>query len=89
MKISRTLLIQLFEILLMKGGAVRATKFLSENQVVRAVRRTYGGKIVKGNTEILVTIGKPNWKERDFINKCKKAKESFPVKKVQIKWEKR
>lgn len=88
MKISRALLIQLFELLLMKDGAVKATKFLSPDQIIRAVRRTYGGKIVKGNTEILITIGKPNFKEREFIKKCKKSGEPFPVKKIQVKWSK-
>lgn len=88
MKISRSLLVSLFELLLGDSGAVKATKYLSETQIVRAVRRTYGGKILKGNTEILVTIGKPNYQEREFIKLCKKAGESFPVKKIQIKWPK-
>lgn len=89
MKVSRSTLISLLELLLIESGAVRATKYLSENQIVRAVRRTYGGKIVKGNTEVLITIGKPNFQEREFIKILKKSKEPFPVKKIQIKWGKR
>jgi hypothetical protein len=32
------------------------------------------------------TIGKPNYEEREFIKKCKKAGEPFPVKKIQVKF---
>lgn len=85
MKITRKAIHSIAEILL-EGGAVRATKFFSETLIVRGVRRTYGGKIAKGNTEILLTIGKPNYAEREFIKACKKAGEPFPVKNIQIKW---
>lgn len=69
-----------------ESGAIRATKYISEKLIVRAVRRTYHRKIVKGNIEILLTIGRPNWKEREFIKLAKKAGEPFPIKKVQVKW---
>ena len=36
------------------------------------------------NIEIILTIGKPNYLEREFIKKCVKAKEPFPVKKIQF-----
>ena len=88
MKITRKAISQLVEVIL-EGGAVRATKYFSDKLIIRAARRTYGGKIVKGNTEIVLTIGKPNYQEREFIKKCKKAGEPFPVKKVQIKWAKK
>ena len=64
----------------------RATKYLSETFIVRAVRRCYRGKIRKrDNIEILLTIGKSNYAERQFIKLAKKAGEPFPIKKVQIK----
>lgn len=88
MKITRKSISDLTEIIL-EGGAIRATKYFSDKLIVRAVRRTYGGKIVKGNTEIVLTIGRPNYAEREFIKKCKNAGEIFPVKKVQIKWAKK
>lgn len=87
MKVARHWIVDLIEVL--DGtGAIRATKYLSEKQIIRAVRRTYGGKIIKGNTEIVLTMGKPNYQEREFIKNCKKAGEGFPVKKIQIKWAK-
>lgn len=59
-----------------------AAKYISPTLVVRAVRKRYNGKLMKGNSEISLVIGKPNYEQREFI---KKVKEPFPVKKVQIK----
>jgi hypothetical protein len=85
MKITRKAISDLTDILL-EGGAVKATKYFSDKLIVRAVRRTYGRKIVKRNIEIVLTIGKPNYQERAFIKQCKKSGEPFPVKNIQIKW---
>lgn len=69
----------------------RATKYVSPTLIVRATRKkyTYGGKVsLRGgatNAEMILTIGKPNYAEREFIKACKKANEPFPVKKVQLK----
>lgn len=63
----------------------RATKFLSPGMVVKA---TYVGK-PGGRARahhVKVTIGSPNYAEREFIKQCKKAGEPFPVKKVQLKF---
>jgi hypothetical protein len=38
----------------------------------------------KRQTEIVVTIGKPNYAERKFIELAKKAGEPFPIKKIQL-----
>lgn len=80
---------------------VRATKYLSDKMVVRACRpkyKTYKGKTgakslasyvlprSNDNLHIVLTIGKPNYEQREFIGKCKKAGEPFPVKKVQLKF---
>jgi hypothetical protein len=68
---------------------IKATKYVSPNLVIRLTRRTYGKKINKqGNIEVSLTIGKPNFLEREFIKKCVKAKEPFPVKNVQLKFQK-
>lgn len=82
---------------LIDTGAVKATKYLSSNLIIRAVRKTYKNRTLdhrtnrklprKGeNIEITLTIGKPNYIEREFIKKCQKAKEPFPVKKIQLKF---
>lgn len=68
----------------------RATKFVSEREVVRATRihcKALGQKPRKGsNVEIRLTVGKPNYAERVFIKNCLAANEPFPVKKVQLKY---
>lgn len=89
MKITRKSFSDLAEIIL-EGGAVKATKYFSENLTLKATRRLCKGKIRKQGrtTEILFTIGKPNYAEREFIRKCKKSGEPFPVKKIQIKFPK-
>lgn len=86
MKIPRKVFADLTEIIL-EGGAVRATKYLEENQVVTATLRRYGGKPPRkgANLEILFKIGRPNYQEREFIKKCKKSGEPFPVKNIQLK----
>ena len=69
---------------LLISDAARATKFISNKFIVRAVRKTYKGKFGNKNIELNITIGKPNYAEREFIKKCEKTGESFPVKKVQL-----
>lgn len=71
-------------------GAYKAVKYLNEKQTVKATRRRYNGKIIKSEKriEILITSGKPNYEEREFIKKCKKAGEPFPIKKIQVKYPK-
>ena len=72
---------------LLRADSVKATKYLAPNLVVRAVRKRYGNKIVDrgGRIEISLTIGRPNYVEREFIKLCQKAKEPFPIKKIQHK----
>lgn len=64
-----------------------AAKYLSEKLVVRAVRKRYKGKLPAKNQnfEMSLVIGRPNYKQKEFIKDCKKAGESFPVKSIQIK----
>jgi hypothetical protein len=72
---------------LILNGARRATKYVSEKHVITASRKCWKGKINKrDNIEIVLKIGRPNFAEREFIKKCKKVKEPFPVKKVQLKF---
>ena len=70
---------------ILDDGAKKATKFFNEKYVIKATRQ---GEIDKRSSRItiLLTLGKPNFEEREFIKKCKKAGEPFPVKKIQLKF---
>jgi hypothetical protein len=75
---------------LLAAEARQATKFLAANQVIRATRCLENGRIPKrGNIDIRITVGTPNYAEREFIKACKRAGEPFPVKKVQFKFPRR
>lgn len=77
---------------LLRTDARQSTKYLSDKDVIRASRVVYtnrkNGKksfnVYKN--EIVLTMGKPNFAEREFIKKCKKAGEKFPVRKIQLKF---
>ncbi len=80
---------------LVENNATKATYFISPKLIARASRKTYLGKSGKrhlprktDNLEILLTYGRPNYQEREFIKKCIKAGEPFPVKKIQLKFQK-
>jgi hypothetical protein len=75
---------------LLNMKAVLAVKYLSEKEIVRARRTCYQGRLPRkgSNLEFTVTHGKPNYEERQFIKKLKKAGEPFPVKKIQLKFPK-
>lgn len=64
---------------------IRATKFVSPKEIIRATRRTYKGKIIRGNVDIVLTIGRPNYAERKLVRIFQKAGEPFPVKYAQLK----
>jgi hypothetical protein len=65
-------------------GAKKATKYLTKNFVIKA---TLVGKHGRNRRpSILFTYGAPNYLERKFIKDCQKAGESFPIKKIQVKF---
>ncbi len=72
------------------GDAYKATKYLSDKFTVKATRQRFGGKIPKIEKliEIMFTLGRPNYEEREFIKQCKKAGEPFPIKKIQLRFPK-
>ena len=74
--------------LLGSNDVIKATGYINPKLIIRAVRKTWGRKLPrKGqNVEITLTIGRPNYAEREFIKTLKEAKEPFPVKKVQLKF---
>ena len=84
MAVSRKAFSQLAEAIL-EGGAKKATKYFGPNEVLKA---TYQGKRDRRSRShtILFTCGKPNYKERKFITAVEKAGESFPVKRLQLKF---
>lgn len=72
---------------LLNSGAHSATKYIGEKEIVRATRRRVRGKVpTKGTIDLVMVIGRPNYRERQFIAKAKKAGEPFPVRKVQLKF---
>lgn len=85
--LSRSNLSKVFETLL-TTGAWKATLYLSHNEVVRATRiwrrhrKTQSVKPI----EVRLTVGRPNFAERKFVKACQQASQSFPVRKVQLKF---
>lgn len=61
----------------------RATKFIGPNMVVKLTRQRKPGRGARGET-FLLTVGRPNYAERRFVKLCRKAGESFPVRKVVL-----
>lgn len=73
--------------MLLRAEAKRATKYVSENQVISVQRKSYNNKIDKRDKtiDLVMKIGRPNFAERKFIKMCKKAGEPFPVRNIIIK----
>lgn len=61
-----------------------AFKVIDEKTVVKASWR-FKPNGRNSREEMVVTFGAPNYEAREFIKKCKKAGEPFPVKKVQLR----
>lgn len=70
------------EVLINDNSLRRAVKYVSPKEIIRGTRGKFFRK--GDNIEIILTIGKPNYLEREFIKDCIKAKEPFPVKKIQL-----
>lgn len=73
---------------LLRMKAWRATKFLSPRFVVRATQPMYGKQLNHGGsqTEIRLTIGRPNYLERAYVKDLIRAKVKFPVQKIWLKY---
>lgn len=73
---------------LLSTGSKQAIKYLSPNLVVKATRKSYEGRPQRKdarNETLLVTFGKPNYREREFIKMAKKTGEPFPIKRCQLR----
>lgn len=73
---------------LLKAKAHQAIAYQHPRLIVKVTRR---GKPDKGSNhashaEFVLTIGRPAFRERVFIKHCIKAGESFPVKRVQLRF---
>lgn len=64
-------------------GCKRVTKYISKKLTLKATFQRPVDKRDKAST-VLITIGKPNFAERKFIDLCQKAGERFPVRKLQL-----
>lgn len=74
--------------LLLDTKAHHATKYLTDHKVIRATRRLSRGKIDHRAWQdtVILTLGGPNYRERDFIKLAKKEGYKFPIDKVQLKY---
>lgn len=66
------------------GGWRRATVYVAPDLVVKATRRHRPRKN-SGSIEMVVTVGVPNYAEREFIKQAKRAGEPFPIKRILLK----
>lgn len=65
-----------------------ATKLLSPTLVVRGTKVSYQRRAPRRGARsytYTVTIGAPNYDTRAYIKVCKRAGESFPVKKIWLR----
>jgi hypothetical protein len=69
---------------LLETSSRQATVYQHPKLIIKATRRFKPDKRSR-HTEILLTIGTPNYAERAFIKACLKAGEPFPVRRVQLK----
>jgi hypothetical protein len=64
--------------LILTEGAYKATKYLNSKLTVKATRKKYKGKVSKSeNADIVVTIGKPNYEEREYLKRIGYSKVEF------------
>ena len=67
----------------------RVTAYVSPIETVKATRM-YRLDRRERREEFLVSVGRPNYRERKWIKFAKRAGESFPVRKLQLTfWPKR
>jgi hypothetical protein len=71
----------------LRTGSRQAIKYLSNKLVVKATRKSFKGRPARdrGQETLLVTFGRPNYREREFIQVANKAGEPFPIKHCQLR----
>jgi hypothetical protein len=81
MKIPRNQIARVVEACMM--GFRKAYVVLAPDVVVTAARHDRPDGRSRSTT-IVLTIGKPNFKVREFVKRCKAAGQRFPVRKIQL-----
>lgn len=66
-------------------GAKKATAYISPTLVVK-MSRVFEMDGRERSVNMVLTVGSPNYTEKEFIALCNKARDPFPVKKIQLKW---
>jgi len=61
----------------------RATAYISRTETVKVSRRRKLDRRYR-QEEFVVTLGTPNYRERQWIKDAQKASVSFPVRKIQL-----
>ena len=84
-RLARLDLRHVVEAVLEDYGVRQATRFISPLLIVKATRQ-FKPRRDDRSTTLVVTLGRPNFRESEFVRACVKAKEPFPVKKLQLKW---
>lgn len=70
---------------ILEQGAYKVTKCLTEKLTVKATRKKYKGRWRKNdNVDIVVTVGRPNYEERELIKRAKRDNTPYPLKKVKF-----
>jgi hypothetical protein len=75
---------KLFDEVMLSEVVKKATKYVSEGCTIKVTK--IGKPKKNSNLEFKVTIGTPNYLERQFIKDCIKVGEKFPIKKIQLKF---
>lgn len=83
--VSESSILKAVQNVLMDAKVKSATAYQSPQLVVTATRRCKSDARAC-RIEMVLTIGKPNYRGRAFVKACLKAGEPFPVKKVQLRW---
>ena len=69
----------------LSSNARQAVVYESPTLIVKATRQFRADKRNIRET-ILLTVGRPAFRQAQFVKACKKAGEPFPVKKVQLRY---
>lgn len=70
---------------LLASDARTAVKYVAPDRIIKATRRLGRPSKRASREELVVTIGRPGYRERLFVTACQRAGEPFPVKKTQFK----
>ena len=73
---------KMYEILENNKYLKTVTKYQSPTRTIKLTRHRR-----RTTSDFILTVGRPNYKDRAFIKLCVKAKEPFPIKKFRIQYE--